>query len=130
MKLKKYRVFEKGKVASGKWSHYRRCCCNFRLKRIVKIKRKSGIVFKRHVFCSITTLLVGEKLPLEAEIEVSVSDHSHIKNIFFLIFELIVFLLGRVVAKAFWCLFQDDPFKLKTGGIVNMKKVKDRNRDM
>lgn len=25
---------------------------------------------------------------------------------------------------------EDDPFKLKTGGIVNMKKVKDRNRDM
>jgi len=48
---------------------------------------------KRQTGVSITTLLVGEKLPLEAEIE-------------------------------------DDPFKLKTGGIVNMKKVKDRNRDM
>ncbi|XP_063067041.1 splicing factor C9orf78 homolog [Engraulis encrasicolus] len=48
-------------------------------------KRQSGV--------SLTTLNVGEKLPLEADIE-------------------------------------DDPFKLKTGGIVNMKKVKDRNRDM
>ncbi|KAJ8286873.1 hypothetical protein GJAV_G00044310 [Gymnothorax javanicus] len=42
---------------------------------------------------SVVALLVGEKLPLEAEIE-------------------------------------DDPFKLKSGGIVDMKKVKDRNRDM
>uniref|UniRef100_A0A3B3QWG2 Chromosome 9 open reading frame 78 n=1 Tax=Paramormyrops kingsleyae TaxID=1676925 RepID=A0A3B3QWG2_9TELE len=42
---------------------------------------------------SIVSLLVGEKLPPEAEIE-------------------------------------DDPFKLKTGGVVDMKKVKDRNRDM
>uniref|UniRef100_A0A8C5NBJ5 Telomere length and silencing protein 1 homolog n=1 Tax=Gouania willdenowi TaxID=441366 RepID=A0A8C5NBJ5_GOUWI len=42
---------------------------------------------------SITALLVGEKLPPEAEIE-------------------------------------NDPFKLKTGGVVDMKKVKDRNRDM
>ncbi|KAI4875538.1 hypothetical protein NFI96_032511 [Prochilodus magdalenae] len=39
-----------------------------------------------------TALLVGEKLPPDAEIE-------------------------------------DDPFKLKTGGVVDMKKVKDRNRD-
>lgn len=23
-----------------------------------------------------------------------------------------------------------DPFKLKTGGVVNMKRIKDRNRDM
>ncbi|MBN3320143.1 TLS1 protein, partial [Atractosteus spatula] len=48
-------------------------------------KRQSGV--------SITALLVGEKLPPEAEIE-------------------------------------DDPFKLKTGGVVDMKKIKDRNRDM
>ncbi|KAJ8261371.1 hypothetical protein COCON_G00170940 [Conger conger] len=48
-------------------------------------KRQSGV--------SVAALLVGEKLPLDAEIE-------------------------------------DDPFKLKTGGIVDMKKVKDRNRDM
>ncbi|XP_023663683.1 splicing factor C9orf78 homolog [Paramormyrops kingsleyae] len=48
-------------------------------------KRQSGV--------SIVSLLVGEKLPPEAEIE-------------------------------------DDPFKLKTGGVVDMKKVKDRNRDM
>ncbi|KAI4883536.1 hypothetical protein NFI96_032195 [Prochilodus magdalenae] len=41
---------------------------------------------------SLTALLVGEKLPPDAEIE-------------------------------------DDPFKLKTGGVVDMKKVKDRNRD-
>ncbi|XP_017315206.1 splicing factor C9orf78 homolog [Ictalurus punctatus] len=41
---------------------------------------------------SLASLLVGEKLPLEAEIE-------------------------------------DDPFKLKTGGIVDMKKVKDRAAD-
>ncbi|XP_076868005.1 splicing factor C9orf78 homolog [Brachyhypopomus gauderio] len=47
-------------------------------------KRQSGV--------SLVSLLVGEKLPLEAEIE-------------------------------------DDPFKLKTGGVVDMKKVKDRNRD-
>ncbi|KAG9281780.1 hypothetical protein AMEX_G347 [Astyanax mexicanus] len=47
-------------------------------------KRQSGV--------SLTALLVGEKLPLEAEVE-------------------------------------DDPFKLKTGGVVDMKKVKDRNRD-
>ncbi|XP_036385445.1 telomere length and silencing protein 1 homolog [Megalops cyprinoides] len=48
-------------------------------------KRPNGV--------SVISLLVGEKLPLEAEIE-------------------------------------DDPFKLKTGGVVDMKKVKDRNRDM
>ncbi|KAG1959113.1 telomere length and silencing protein 1 homolog [Pimephales promelas] len=48
---------------------------------------------KRQHGVSIATLLVGEKLPLEAELE-------------------------------------DDPFKLKTGGVVDMKKVKDRNRDM
>ncbi|XP_076139815.1 splicing factor C9orf78 homolog [Alosa pseudoharengus] len=48
---------------------------------------------KRQTGVSIAALLVGEKLPLEAEME-------------------------------------DDPFKMKTGGIVNMKKVKDRNRDM
>ncbi|XP_053726254.1 splicing factor C9orf78 homolog [Synchiropus splendidus] len=42
---------------------------------------------------SVTALLVGEKLPPEAEID-------------------------------------NDPFKLKTGGVVDMKKVKDRNRDM
>ncbi|KAG9354228.1 hypothetical protein AGOR_G00008770 [Albula goreensis] len=48
-------------------------------------KRQSGV--------SVVALLVGEKLPLEAEIE-------------------------------------DDPFKLKTGGVVDMKKVKDRNRDI
>ncbi|XP_065123253.1 splicing factor C9orf78 homolog [Paramisgurnus dabryanus] len=48
---------------------------------------------KRQHGVSITALLVGEKLPLEAELE-------------------------------------DDPFKLKTGGVVDMKKVKDRNRDM
>ncbi|KAK3527307.1 hypothetical protein QTP86_018583 [Hemibagrus guttatus] len=41
---------------------------------------------------SLASLLVGEKLPLEAEIE-------------------------------------DDPFKLKTGGIIDMKKVKDRAVD-
>lgn len=27
-------------------------------------------------------------------------------------------------------MLQNDPFKLKTGGVVDMKKVKDRNRDM
>uniref|UniRef100_A0AAX7SRZ2 Telomere length and silencing protein 1 homolog n=1 Tax=Astatotilapia calliptera TaxID=8154 RepID=A0AAX7SRZ2_ASTCA len=48
---------------------------------------------KRQTGISVTALLVGEKLPPEAEIE-------------------------------------NDPFKLKTGGIVDMKKVKDRNRDM
>ncbi|KAG7243883.1 hypothetical protein INR49_006038, partial [Caranx melampygus] len=48
-------------------------------------KRQSGV--------SVTALLVGEKLPPEAEID-------------------------------------NDPFKLKTGGVVDMKKVKDRNRDM
>ncbi|XP_067294752.1 splicing factor C9orf78 homolog [Pseudorasbora parva] len=48
---------------------------------------------KRQHGVSIATLLVGEKLPLDAELE-------------------------------------DDPFKLKTGGVVDMKKVKDRNRDM
>uniref|UniRef100_A0AAY4AA00 TLS1 protein n=1 Tax=Denticeps clupeoides TaxID=299321 RepID=A0AAY4AA00_9TELE len=48
---------------------------------------------KRQTGVSIAALLVGEKLPLEAEIE-------------------------------------DDPFKLKTGGVVDMKKVKDRNRDL
>lgn len=42
---------------------------------------------------SIATLLVGEKLPLEAELE-------------------------------------DDPFKLKTGGVIDMKKVKDRNQNL
>ncbi|KAK3509480.1 hypothetical protein QTP70_035125 [Hemibagrus guttatus] len=47
-------------------------------------KRQSGV--------SLASLLVGEKLPLEAEIE-------------------------------------DDPFKLKTGGIIDMKKVKDRAVD-
>ncbi|KAJ8339162.1 hypothetical protein SKAU_G00359480 [Synaphobranchus kaupii] len=47
-------------------------------------KRQSGV--------SVAALLVGEKLPLDAE--------------------------------------EDDPFKLKTGGVVDMKKVKDRNRDM
>uniref|UniRef100_A0A3Q4AFY5 Uncharacterized protein n=1 Tax=Mola mola TaxID=94237 RepID=A0A3Q4AFY5_MOLML len=46
-------------------------------------KRQTGVV---------TALLVGEKLPPEAEID-------------------------------------NDPFKLKTGGVVDMKKVKDRNRD-
>ncbi|KTG45389.1 hypothetical protein cypCar_00018825 [Cyprinus carpio] len=45
-----------------------------------------------YTFCNIL-LLVGEKLPLEAELE-------------------------------------DDPFKLKTGGVVDMNKVKDRNQDM
>ncbi|KAK1155462.1 hypothetical protein AOXY_G26781 [Acipenser oxyrinchus oxyrinchus] len=48
---------------------------------------------KRQHGVSVAALLVGEKLPLEAEIE-------------------------------------HDPFKLKTGGVVDMKKVKDRNRDM
>ncbi|XP_016344960.1 uncharacterized protein C9orf78 homolog [Sinocyclocheilus anshuiensis] len=48
---------------------------------------------KRQHGVSIATLLVGDKLRLEAELE-------------------------------------DDPFKLKTGGVVDMKKVKDRNRDM
>ncbi|XP_015244671.1 telomere length and silencing protein 1 homolog [Cyprinodon tularosa] len=48
---------------------------------------------KRQTGVSITALLVGEKLPPEAEID-------------------------------------NDPFKLKTGGVVDMKKVKDRNRDM
>ncbi|KAG5834508.1 telomere length and silencing protein 1 homolog [Anguilla anguilla] len=48
-------------------------------------KRQNGV--------SVVALLVGEKLPFEAETE-------------------------------------DDPFKMKTGGIVDMKKVKDRNRDM
>ncbi|XP_027021285.1 telomere length and silencing protein 1 homolog isoform X1 [Tachysurus fulvidraco] len=47
---------------------------------------------KRQKGVSLASLLVGEKLPLEAEIE-------------------------------------DDPFKLKTGGIVDMKKVKDRALD-
>lgn len=48
---------------------------------------------KRQTGVSVTALLVGEKLPPEAELD-------------------------------------NDPFKLKTGGIVDMKKVKDRNRDM
>ncbi|ROI27863.1 hypothetical protein DPX16_23185 [Anabarilius grahami] len=48
---------------------------------------------KRQHGVSIATLLVGEKLPLEAELE-------------------------------------DDPFKLKTGGVVDMKKVKDRNQNL
>ncbi|KAG8012175.1 protein C9orf78-like protein [Nibea albiflora] len=48
---------------------------------------------KRQTGVSVTALLVGEKLPPEAEID-------------------------------------NDPFKLKTGGVVDMKKVKDRNRDM
>lgn len=48
---------------------------------------------RRQTGVSVTALLVGEKLPPEAEID-------------------------------------NDPFKLKTGGVVDMKKVKDRNRDM
>uniref|UniRef100_A0A671QWM0 Telomere length and silencing protein 1 homolog n=1 Tax=Sinocyclocheilus anshuiensis TaxID=1608454 RepID=A0A671QWM0_9TELE len=37
----------------------------------------------------------------------------------------------RLVTRLFTMLFIfDDPFKLKTGGVVDMKKVKDRNRDM
>lgn len=48
---------------------------------------------KRQTGVSVAALLVGEKLPLDADID-------------------------------------DDPFKLKTGGVVDMKKVKDRNRDM
>ncbi|KAB5522507.1 hypothetical protein PHYPO_G00160270 [Pangasianodon hypophthalmus] len=47
---------------------------------------------RRQKGVSLVSLLVGEKLPLEAEIE-------------------------------------DDPFKLKTGGIVDMKKVKDKAID-
>ncbi|XP_066568803.1 splicing factor C9orf78 homolog [Amia ocellicauda] len=48
---------------------------------------------KRQTGVSVTALLVGEKRPIDADIE-------------------------------------DDPFKLKTGGVVDMKKIKDRNRDM
>ncbi|XP_071379432.1 splicing factor C9orf78 homolog isoform X1 [Centroberyx affinis] len=48
-------------------------------------KRQSGV--------SLSDMMAGEKLPLEAEIE-------------------------------------DDPFKLKTGGVVDMKKVKDWSRDI
>ncbi|XP_061762667.1 splicing factor C9orf78 homolog [Nerophis ophidion] len=48
---------------------------------------------RRQKGVSVTALLVGEKLPPEAEID-------------------------------------NDPFKLKTGGVVDMKTVKDRNRDM
>lgn len=64
---------------------------------------------------SLTALLVGEKLPPEVEIDVS--------SVF------ISFNLGwwRFVILHF---SQNDPFKLKTGGVVDMKRVKDRNRDM
>ncbi|KAG7489341.1 hypothetical protein JOB18_009548 [Solea senegalensis] len=48
---------------------------------------------RRQKGVSVTALLVGEKLPPDAEID-------------------------------------NDPFKLKTGGVIDMKKVKDRNRDM
>ncbi|XP_012695324.1 telomere length and silencing protein 1 homolog [Clupea harengus] len=48
---------------------------------------------KRQTGVSLATLLVGENLPMEDDVE-------------------------------------DDPFKMKTGGIVHMKKVKERNRDM
>ncbi|XP_034025842.1 telomere length and silencing protein 1 homolog isoform X3 [Thalassophryne amazonica] len=48
---------------------------------------------RRQKGVSVSALLVGEKLPPEAELD-------------------------------------NDPFKLKTGGVVDMKKIKDRNRDM
>lgn len=78
---------------------------------------------------SVTALLVGEKLPPEAELDVSDLPTF---------FEWIVCLsvcLSELVTRAVWWykstfLFQNDPFKLKTGGVVDMKKVKDRNRDM
>lgn len=70
---------------------------------------------------SLTALLVGEKLPPDAEIDV-----SSISIAFNLLEWSVAFL------KSYWAhnSSQNDPFKLKTGGVVDMKRVKDRNRDM
>lgn len=77
---------------------------------------------------SVTALLVGEKLPPEAEIYVSyffiLTNKQEYKWITGFLLSI---LLTKKKKKHF---SQDDPFKLKTGGIVDMKKVKDRNRDM
>lgn len=69
---------------------------------------------------SVTALLVGEKLPPEAEIDVS-------HHVLLIIYWVRVVIVLTVYSP---CVKQNDPFKLKTGGVVDMKKVKDRNRDM
>lgn len=81
----------------------------------------SLVTLQCNYFSSITALLVGEKLPPEAEIDVSHVIDSQYLCVFRTCFKF-VFKTDHFR--------QNDPFKLKTGGVVDMKKVKDRNRDM
>lgn len=83
---------------------------------------------------SVTALLVGEKLPPEAELDVSptycisffhVLILNHLDCVLAFLLVWIIIITNNLIIFS-----QNDPFKLKTGGIVDMKKVKDRNRDM
>lgn len=94
---------------------------------------QSQFFFLIFLLFSVTALLVGEKLPPEAEIEVG----SQFCKIYIYILNCNIASLTKVfcflnlrLLTLFDYSAQNDPFKLKTGGIVDMKKVKDRNRDM